>query len=245
MKKITLIVFAILLSLLAYQYCFTKDNNKPFLVEYSFQMKNNLGRNLENIKINYSLPLSLNINEIDDDISIRIADQGQSYISSNINNFVAHETKNLSFKATLSFEEAAEQLSITSPVYIYNTSPSSDRESLLELYIASDSPADFLRKNADLQAVIFLASELSKLGQKVRIVSGIKLQTKIKESPSCWLQHFEKNQWKNITASNEERLPFKIMLPDNEITQNTCQNSIVDVWGLDVKKLQISLKNSI
>jgi len=218
-----------------------KNADEIISIEYTAQLTNNIGRNVDNAKVDFYLPLYSNIKKIDDNLKVEIADQGHSFISLLMENVVANETKSLFINAAFSMQSQNEAFQSVGSGYIYDANTLKNTDSLLKSLESTNTSTEFLQQNPNIQAVLFLASVLSTQEQKVRIVSGIKFLEQEKQRPTCWIQKLKGNQWVDISVDKKKRLPFKVMLPQTDIDEHSCQNSIIEVWGLHPQKLQITL----
>ena len=241
MKTLVLAIVTVFSFIVIYLY--SSSDDEVITIEYTFQLSNNVGRKVDNVEINYNLPLYSSIKKIDESLIVKKGDQGQNYLTSRIENIVAHEIRQLSVQTYFSLDAIVDNNQIANSGYTYNSNSLNNIDMFLESLNSSNTATEFLQKNPSMQAVLFLASTLSEQEQKVRIVSGILFLENEQQKPTCWVQTFKGNQWINITIDEKVRLPFKIMLPQVDISEHSCQNSLIEVWGLDAEQLQVSLKN--
>jgi len=218
------------------------DNEKVISISYAANFTNKLGRKINEVDAVISLPLYSSVKQNSNQLEFRIGNEAESFIVSHLGEIVAHETKTTNVNISLSVRKPLNIQQSLVPDYTYEGSAVNDLEVLSNSFQSSSSPLEFIQKNPSIEAITFLASVLSKNNHTVRIVSGVKLLDKIQQNPVCWLQTFENGQWNDIVIDQTERLPFKIMLPQNEITERSCQTSLVEVWGLDIADLKVTLK---
>lgn len=238
MKVFVLTVVAVFIVLVAI-YFPQNDNEKIISISYAGEFTNKLGRTIDSTDVIFSLPLYSNLKNNSSQLELRVGNQAESFVVSNLGTIVALETKNSNLNVSLSI---VKPINIQNNyVYEYGNSGVDNLDALINSFQSSSSLSEFTQNNPSTEALVFLASTLSKKNHNVRVVSGVKLLDKVEQTPECWLQVFENNQWNDILADKTDRLPFKVILPQVNITEKSCKASLVEIWGLDVTDLKVTL----
>ena len=210
-------------------------------VEFHTRLTNNLGRKLKNIEVISYLPLNSEPDGVIASEGMRNEEKGQVFTSIILDQIDAGETVESTIRIALGLVDLSNRRLAQDTDLPPYTVQESNMEGLVRAWEDSNSPVDFIRANPGIESLFFLAHKLSTDNQFVRIVSGIKKVSGIKQIPQCWLQILKNNHWQTLSATDDKIIPFKIIKSNKYISEESCGTSLVNVWALDVDDLTITL----
>lgn len=221
------ILVALILSVVLAAYFSSKALNKQLAPQLDINfnivvnLKNNTSRELGAIDLFYKLPLELIsiLNHKDSDIEGKSLDG----IRIPITNIYSAQAITVKDSSSLRIHYNADE-------------PSQVNQELEPFKIE-------LLDDLTTQRELELFNKLRLSYDFVRVVSGIKVEFDVIQSAKCWIQYKseENSNWMTVTSDNNVIIPFQVISNIEDISDEFCQNQLVDVWGLDINSIQYSI----
>lgn len=205
-------------------------SQQPISISIDGLINNVIGRDINNAKVLISLPLYAKPFEQADSRFLS-SSGGARFYELDIETISFTEPYLLSLEEKVLLSDASE----ASEHQLHYVSD----ESGIELPDTQKLP-EFLAKQSAISYLV-AAAERIQTESPVRIVTGIYLESGVKQEPVCQLQRFNNSKWHSVSTINKEFLPLNVISPQDEYLEDICQQALIDTWGLSVSNLTVTL----